>query len=586
MTEIEGLRCTWDFKDRLVAAENAQMRAEYTYDCTDRRIMKQVWPKAATNSQLSTLNSQPTSVLYPSSLFEVRENDAPVKYVWNGSTRIARVTGPLSHRPLIQRLRLYPGWNLVSLAVSGPLMVLNTPAVQQAYRWDGTSKTFLPVPLSQSFSAGDVLWLRATEGVMVVAVGAYAVPVARTVPAGDQFMPCAGLQPWNISGNLPDTAAAWAYRLPEMQWLWRPEKTFPRASDFPALFTPGQAFFVRSGSSFTLPVPANSLNIRYYHQDHIGSTALIADTQGSLVEETVNYVFGYARHSHRPGGLVESYGFTQKERDSESGLHYFDARYVTSTLGRFSCADPLTSQIPTGWLARPQRGNPYAYCANRPTVCVDPTGLSDELTDEQREGLRQIQAMNEAITAIAKAAIAHEEQRQESQFTAQQYQRISELGGGRECTGEPLSFRILKLEAQQRAAGTPTAGGPRTGRPIGAEAAENAEKLKLIAETGASGTVFMFAHFVAYNGDPGIENMRKASAGGAVVDNGVGKGAQGYDSRPGFEWQLEKQPLVTDVGSLPPPRGPLLQPPNWRPTEHDRSVEMFRASRPQKSNEE
>jgi YD repeat-containing protein len=43
MTNIDGLVCTWDFKDRLVAVENATMRAQYTYDYTDRRITKKVF---------------------------------------------------------------------------------------------------------------------------------------------------------------------------------------------------------------------------------------------------------------------------------------------------------------------------------------------------------------------------------------------------------------------------------------------------------------------------------------------------------------------------------------------------------------
>ena len=47
MTNIDGLACTWDFKDRLVAVENANMRAEYSYDYTDRRITKKVFWKNA-----------------------------------------------------------------------------------------------------------------------------------------------------------------------------------------------------------------------------------------------------------------------------------------------------------------------------------------------------------------------------------------------------------------------------------------------------------------------------------------------------------------------------------------------------------
>src|SRR5207253_2077951 len=111
MTNIDGLVCTWDFKDRLVAVEDPTMRAEYTYDATGRRISKRVWPKAGTNS-LSTLNSQLSTTLYIGNHFEVRDHDAPTKYVFNGATRVASITGSLSTNTRIQRLRIHPGWNL------------------------------------------------------------------------------------------------------------------------------------------------------------------------------------------------------------------------------------------------------------------------------------------------------------------------------------------------------------------------------------------------------------------------------------------------------------------------------------------
>ena len=58
MTNIDGLACTWDFKDRLVAAENDKMRAEYTYDCTGQRVTKKVTPKGPSNpSPISPITS-------------------------------------------------------------------------------------------------------------------------------------------------------------------------------------------------------------------------------------------------------------------------------------------------------------------------------------------------------------------------------------------------------------------------------------------------------------------------------------------------------------------------------------------------
>jgi RHS repeat-associated protein len=65
--------------------------------------------------------------------------------------------------------------------------------------------------------------------------------------------------------------------------------------------------------------------------------------------------------------------FTGKERDSESGLAYFGARYYGSALGRFTSPDSLVDQHP----ANPQSWNLYAYVRNNPLAAIDPTGNYD-----------------------------------------------------------------------------------------------------------------------------------------------------------------------------------------------------------------
>src|SRR5580698_5246601 len=65
-----------------------------------------------------------------------------------------------------------------------------------------------------------------------------------------------------------------------------------------------------------------------------------------------------------------TYKFTGKERDSESGLDNFGARYDASTMGRFMTPDPLG-----GKLIDPQTLNKYAYTRNNPTTLIDPTGM-------------------------------------------------------------------------------------------------------------------------------------------------------------------------------------------------------------------
>ena len=55
---------------------------------------------------------------------------------------------------------------------------------------------------------------------------------------------------------------------------------------------------------------------------------------------------------------LQAMGFTGKERDAETGLDYFGARYLSAAQGRFTSVDPLFFQ--KAMLVDPQRWNVYA----------------------------------------------------------------------------------------------------------------------------------------------------------------------------------------------------------------------------------
>ncbi len=74
--------------------------------------------------------------------------------------------------------------------------------------------------------------------------------------------------------------------------------------------------------------------------------------------------------------------FTLKERDNETGLDYFGARYFASTQGRFSSADPfLASARPP----MPQSWNRYSYVLNNPLKLIDPNGLEDDDPQKKKD---------------------------------------------------------------------------------------------------------------------------------------------------------------------------------------------------------
>src|SRR5712692_6132961 len=80
--------------------------------------------------------------------------------------------------------------------------------------------------------------------------------------------------------------------------------------------------------------------------------------------------------------------FTAKERDNETGLDYFGARYYSSAQGRFTSPDPQNiifekdqgrtaeerDRILRSYLIQPQNWNKYAYTRNNPLAYTDPNG--------------------------------------------------------------------------------------------------------------------------------------------------------------------------------------------------------------------
>jgi RHS repeat-associated protein len=139
-----------------------------------------------------------------------------------------------------------------------------------------------------------------------------------------------------------------------------------------------------------LLVPATALaqiptqEVEYYHTDALGSVRAVT----KQVNGTWQVV---ARHDFMPFGEEVAPPvppqakrlFTGKERDHETGLDYFEARYLGGGLGRFSTIDPLMAIDKN--LVEPQQWNRYAYVRNNPLAFIDPTGAEIELLADSRD---------------------------------------------------------------------------------------------------------------------------------------------------------------------------------------------------------
>ncbi len=107
--------------------------------------------------------------------------------------------------------------------------------------------------------------------------------------------------------------------------------------------------------------------ISFLHPDHLGSSSVVTDGEGS---EIFHSEFGpYGEVTRTDGTAPSSFGFTDQEHDP-SGLIYMNARYYDPLCGRFTSPDEMV-QDPFD----PQFLNRYTYVRNNPVKFVDPSGL-------------------------------------------------------------------------------------------------------------------------------------------------------------------------------------------------------------------
>jgi len=104
---------------------------------------------------------------------------------------------------------------------------------------------------------------------------------------------------------------------------------------------------------------------QYVHNDHLGSTSVMTNQSGGLVESTTYDPWGEVK----TGGTKSKFGYTGQEKDSETGLNYYNARYYNSHVRRFTQPDDIIQNVYS-----PQDLNRYSYVRNNPLKYTDPSG--------------------------------------------------------------------------------------------------------------------------------------------------------------------------------------------------------------------
>jgi RHS repeat-associated protein len=133
------------------------------------------------------------------------------------------------------------------------------------------------------------------------------------------------------------------------------------------------------------PAASGSGGTSYLTSDPLGTPRAITDADGEVKSrhdylpfgEELSYNLGgrsttqkYTYGTSDPDNVRQK--FTQKERDLETGLDYFNARYYSSTQGRFTGVDPENAGAS---FIYPQSWNGYVYSLNNPLTYIDSNGL-------------------------------------------------------------------------------------------------------------------------------------------------------------------------------------------------------------------
>ena len=121
----------------------------------------------------------------------------------------------------------------------------------------------------------------------------------------------------------------------------------------------------------------------YYHSDHLGSAQLITDNEGKEYERIEYTPYGeYWIEKRAPENKTLPFKFTGKERDEETGLYYYGARYLDPRTSRWLSADPALgeymagSKAGVGGIYNQVNFNLYHYGNNNPVKYSDPDGKS------------------------------------------------------------------------------------------------------------------------------------------------------------------------------------------------------------------
>ena len=141
-------------------------------------------------------------------------------------------------------------------------------------------------------------------------------------------------------------------------------------------------FYVFFNGQRIARVDPSAASAKYYLTDNLNTTAMVTDYQGNVLNDSLYFPYGEERVIAQTDS-GNNYKFTGKERDPETGLDDFGARYYASNIGRFMTPDwnAKPTSVPYATFGDPQTLNLYSYVENGPLNRVDADGHSSSINN-------------------------------------------------------------------------------------------------------------------------------------------------------------------------------------------------------------
>ena len=222
----------------------------------------------------------------------------------------------------------------------------------------------------------------------------------------------------------------------------------------------------------TIVANSTDAKVAYLTSDHLGSPRINTDANGSVIARHDYHPFGEEiSTSQRTNGLNYSGDsvrkkFTGYERDGETDLDFAQARYQSTSLGRFLSPDPYcisfeyqaesdiekAGQLRDSYISFAQKWNKYVYTLNNPLNFTDRLGEEVYLTgsaEDQKIALERMKrVLGDKRFALVTVSTVYDEKTRGNvtvlSLSAQNGKKMDAIGRGEEGEFSVIMSDILQ----------------------------------------------------------------------------------------------------------------------------------------------